>query len=233
MPCLPSIYLNYSTYELKLQVLLLFTVATYKTLLYLRIMEYKQRTFDLPKELEGISKKSVEEHLGLYAGYVKNFNAISAKLAEYAKEDTEKNAHALSELIRRRSFEFGGMRLHELYFSQWEGGAKTADPSSALGQALAHDYQGYFEPYFKSIGLMRGPGWALLYWDKEAGQFLAGFSGEQHQGHFVTLPIILALDVWEHAYLLDYGAQGKGNYIDAFFKNLNWSVIEKRFETFT
>ena len=191
-------------------------------------MTYQEKKFDLP-ELEGISKKSVEEHLGLYAGYVKNFNAISAKLVEYAKEDTEKNAHALSELIRRRSFEFGGMRLHELYFAQFEGGSTPPTTSRALAEALKRDYQEYFEQYFKAIGLMRGPGWALLYWDKEAGQFLAGFSGEQHQGHFVTLPIILALDVWEHAFILDYGAQGKGKYIDAFFKNLNWTVMEERF----
>lgn len=69
-----------------------------------------------------------------------------------------------------------------------------------------------------------------MYWDPTAGQFLAGFSEEQHQGHFVTLPIILALDVWEHTYVLDYGASGRGKYVDAFFDNLNWGVIEKRFE---
>ena len=81
----------------------------------------------------------------------------------------------------------------------------------------------------KMIGSMRGPGWALLYFDPETKELLTGFSGEQHQGHFATLPILLALDVWEHAFLLDYGAQGKGKYIDAFFKNLNWGVVEKRF----
>jgi Fe-Mn family superoxide dismutase len=192
-------------------------------------MEYQVRTFEIPT-LDGISQKSVEEHLGLYAGYVKNFNAISALLPEYAKE-SEKNAHALSELIRRRSFEFGGMRLHEHYFSQFEGGAQPLTAGSALEQALARDYMKseHVVPYLTAIGNMRGPGWAILYWDKEAGQFLAGFTGEQHQGHFVTLPIIIALDVWEHAYLLDYGAAGKAKYIEAFFKNLNWQVIEERF----
>lgn len=192
-------------------------------------MHYQERAFDIP-ELAGISRKSIEEHLGLYAGYVKNFNAISSLLPEYAK-DSEKHAHALSELIRRRSFEFDGMRLHELYFSQFEGGAQSLDQNGALAQALTHDYlkAEHVVPYLTAIALMRGPGWAMLYWDKEAGQFLAGFVGEQHQGHFATLPIILALDVWEHAYLLDYGAQGKKSYIEAFFKNLNWSVIEQRF----
>jgi Fe-Mn family superoxide dismutase len=190
-------------------------------------MDYTPKTFNLP-ELDGISKKSVEEHLGLYQGYVKNFNAISKKIIDYSA-DTEGNAHALSELVRRRSFEFDGMRLHELYFSQFEGGAKALDDNSPLGAQLKKEYLEFFLPYFKAIALMRGPGWALLYWDPDGKQFLAGFSGEQHQGHFVTLPVILALDVWEHAFLLDYGALGKAKYIDAFFKNLNWSVIEKRF----
>ncbi len=190
--------------------------------------EYEAKKFDLPT-LDGISEESVKQHIGLYEGYVKNFNAISKKLAEYAK-DSEGNAHALSELIRRKSFEFDGMRLHELYFTQFEGGAKEFNAESNLGKTFETEYHGYFVEYFKAIGSMRGPGWAILYYDPVGKQLQAGFAGEQHQGHFATLPIILALDVWEHAFLLDYGAQGKGKYIDAFFKNLNWGVIEKRFE---
>ncbi len=192
-------------------------------------MEYTPKTFNLPP-LEGISEKSIQEHIGLYQGYVKNFNAISKKLIEYAS-DTEANAHALSELIRRKSFEFDGMRLHELYFSQFEGGAAPLSDESALSKALKEEYGSHFIEYFKAIGSMRGPGWAILYFDPETTQFQAGFVGEQQNGHFATLPIILALDVWEHAFILDYGAQGKGSYIDAFFKNLNWKAIESRFST--
>ncbi|MFA7310073.1 MAG: Fe-Mn family superoxide dismutase [Candidatus Paceibacterota bacterium] len=190
---------------------------------------YEAKKFDLPA-LDGISQKSVDEHLGLYAGYVKNFNAISSLLGEYAK-DAEKNAHALSELIRRRSFEFGGMRLHEHYFPQFEGGPSAAPASGPFFDAVAKEYHKmeYLVEMMRAIANMRGPGWAILYYDPEAKQFLTGFTGEQHQGHFVTLPIILAIDVWEHAFLLDYGALGKGKYIDAFFKNLNWDVVEKRF----
>ena len=194
-------------------------------------MQYTEKKFEIP-QLDGISAKSVEEHLGLYAGYVKNFNAIAGKLAEYAK-DTEANAQALSELIRRKSFEFDGMRLHEYYFEQFEGGAKELDKNSALAQMFEKEYRGYFKEYFKAIGMMRGPGWAVLYWDPVGKEFQAGFVGEQHQGHFVTLPVVLALDVWEHAYLLDYGAAGKAKYIDAFFKNINWSAIEQRFASVT
>ncbi len=206
---------------------------------------YETKKFNLPN-LEGISQKSIDEHLGLYAGYVKNFNAISGAIEELSKDSDSstdsttlttsplgagKNAHAISELIRRRSFEFGGMRLHEYYFAQWEGGATTLAASGPLAKALAKDC-GSVETAItvvRQTGMMRGPGWSILYFDPEANAFLVGFTGEQHQGHFVTLPIILALDVWEHAFILDYGAQGKGKYIDAFFKNLNWEVMEKRY----
>lgn len=202
-------------------------------------MEYQEKKFNLSM-LDGISPKSLEEHLGLYAGYVKNFNAMTALAGELMSaeggsssggKDVNKNAHAVAELMRRRSFEFGGMRLHELYFPQWEGAPQALNPESGLGQSLARQYGDteYAMKELRQVAMMRGPGWSLLYWDKEAGQFLVGFTGEQHLGHFVTLPVILALDVWEHAYLLDYGAQGKGKYVDAFFKNLNWAVMENRF----
>ncbi len=227
-----SAAINYTTSDRALQAQLWVSLHSFSRafLATLTDMQYEPRTFSIPA-LDGISQKSVEEHLGLYAGYVKNFNAISSLLSDYAKEGTEKHAHALSELIRRRSFEFGGMRLHEYYFSQFEGGAKPLNPDGALGQALTKEYMKmeHVIPYLCAIGNMRGPGWAILYWDPQGSQFLAGFSGEQHQGHFATLPIILALDVWEHAYLLDYGAQGKAKYIEAFFKNINWSVCESRF----
>ncbi len=192
---------------------------------------YKAKKFNLPS-LEGISDESVKQHIGLYEGYVKNFNAITSAAVELM-DDSEKNAHAISELWRRRSFEFGGMRLHEHYFEQLEGGAKAPDTSSSFWQQIAAEFpmngEGQPQLVLKNIGNMRGPGWAILYWDSVGRCFQTGFTGEQHQGHFVTLPIILALDVWEHAFLLDYGTTGKGKYIDAFFKNLNWGVIEKRF----
>ena len=191
---------------------------------------YEAKKFKIP-ETEGISKKTMDEHIGLYEGYVKNFNAISNALEDLMK-DSEKNAHAISELMRRRSFEFGGMRLHEHYFPQFEGTSTALSVNGPLAKALEKDC-GSVETALmnvRQVGLMRGPGWSILYWDPQIDGFLVGFTGEQHQGHFVTLPIILALDVWEHAYILDYGAQGKGKYIDAFFKNLNWDIIEKRFE---
>ena len=191
---------------------------------------YEAKRFDLPK-LDGISEESVKQHIGLYEGYVKNFMGICTLMGDLMK-DAEKNAHALSELQRRLSFEFDGMRLHEYYFSQFEGGSTPLTPSGALAKTLARQWGSseVIVHLMKNVGSMRGPGWAILYFDPETGIFQPAFVGEQHQGHFVGLPVILALDVWEHAYVLDYGASGKGKYIDAFFNNLNWSVIEKRFE---
>ena len=194
-------------------------------------MSYEPKNFTFP-ELDGISRKTMDEHIGLYQGYVKNFNAIKAEMEAIAPE-SDKHPHALSELQRRLSFEFGGMRLHEYYFAQFEGGPKAMDPSSAFAQQIKKEFtmngEGQPQLQLKNIAMMRGPGWAILYWDPVGKCFQSGFTGEQHQGHFVTLPIVLALDIWEHAFILDYGAQGKGKYVEAFFKNLNWSVVEKRF----
>ena len=191
---------------------------------------YETKKFNIPK-LDGISEESVKQHISLYEGYVKNFNAISKLLAELATTDSEKYAHAVSELVRRRSFEFDGMRLHEYYFAQFEGGAKAMSKDSSFAKTVSEVYKPVgFEQVMKAIGNMRGPGWAILYYDAYGQELLTSFVGEQHQGHFATLPIVLALDVWEHSFLLDYGATGKGKYLDAFFKNLNWSVIEDRYE---
>jgi superoxide dismutase, Fe-Mn family len=194
-------------------------------------MNYEAKKINLPS-LEGISDESVKQHIGLYEGYVKNFNAMTQE-AIALMADSQKNMHAISEIWRRRSFEFDGMRLHEHYFTQFEGGSKPLDPNSTFGKQIAKEFpmggDGQPELLLKNISSMRGPGWAILYWDPIGKCFQSGFTGEQHQGHFVTLPIILALDVWEHAFILDYGAAGKGKYIDAFFKNLNWGVVEKRF----
>jgi Fe-Mn family superoxide dismutase len=192
-------------------------------------MDYEIKKFELP-ELEGISTESVKQHIGLYEGYVKNFNAVSAAIEDLLK-DPEKNVLAIAELRRRHSFEFGGMKLHELYFSQFEGGAHALDAGGALATALTNHW-GTVDAALtrmRQTGMMRGPGWSILYYNPEMHAFHMGFVGEQHQGHFATLPIIAALDVWEHAFLLDYGASGKGKYIDAFFKNINWGVIEQRF----
>lgn len=194
-------------------------------------MQYEVKKFDLP-EMEGLSRNGIEQHIGLYEGYVKNFNAISAEIEDLL-QDPEKHLLAIAELRRRHSFEFDGMKLHEYYFAQWEGTSTPLTASGSLAAALTK-YWGSVDATIARVrqtGMMRGPGWSILYYNPDSSMFHMGWIEEQHVGHFATLPIILALDVWEHAFILDYGAAGKAKYIDAFFRNLNWRVLEERFES--
>lgn len=182
--------------------------------------------------LEGISADSVTEHLKLYSGYVKHANLILSKIEELSK-DSEANAYALGELQRRFGFEFDGMRNHEYYFKSLESGAVAPSSSSALKDAITEEW-GSFDAWlarFKAIALTRGIGWAILYYDKTTGRLVNSWVDEQHLGHLTGLSPILALDVWEHAFVPDYKASGKKAYVEDFFKNLNWSVIEENFNT--
>lgn len=183
-------------------------------------------------ELKGISAKNVEEHLKLYAGYVKNTNLIFEKLEELYK-DQEKNAYVMGELHRRIGFEFNGMRNHEYYFKSLEGGAKPLPENSEFKQAVekvASSLDGMMGA-FKALAMTRGIGWAMLYWDKQSKQFIPTWVDEQHLGQLNGLSYVLGIDMWEHAYVYDYPTSEKKKYVDAFFENLNWEVIEQNFKS--
>jgi len=182
-------------------------------------------------ELKGISAKNIEEHLKLYAGYVKNANLVLEKFAEYAV-DTEKNAYVLGELQRRFSFEFNGMRNHEIYFASLEGGAKTLPADSKFKMAIESQAPSFdmWLSMFKLMAMTRGIGWAVIYWDPKMQQLTLGWVDEQHLGHLLGLTPILMLDMWEHSYVADYMPSGKKQYIEDFFANLNWEVIEENFK---
>jgi len=188
---------------------------------------FNEEKFEIP-ELKGISTKTTETHLKLYAGYVKNANTILGQIAELSK-DAEKNAYAIGELQRRFSFEFDGIRNHEYFFKQFEGGAKIVE--GKLKEAIAAEW-GSFDAwlsYFKTISQIRGVGWAILYYDPITKRLLNAWVDEQHLGHLTSLNFILGIDMWEHAFILDYAPADKKKYTDAVFDNLNWEVIEKRF----
>ncbi len=190
-------------------------------------------TFNIPT-LAGISTKAIEEHLKLYAGYVKHSNIILEKIQEYSV-DTEKHAYALGELQRRFAFEFDGMRNHEYYFKSLEGGAQTLAETSPFKKAIVEEW-GSFDAWinrFKAIALTRGIGWAILYYDPATNRLVHTWSDEQHLGHLTGLQWILGIDMWEHAYLFDYIPADKKKYVEAFFENLNWNVIEKNFSSAT
>jgi len=191
-------------------------------------MTYETKTFDIPT-LDGISEQTIKEHLGLYAGYVKHVNLIHDKIAEL-KQDAEKNAYALGEVQRRLGFEFGGMKNHEYYFSQFVGGPKELSPNTELSKSLAHLWGSVddFLAQFRATAMTRGIGWAMLYLDRSAQRLVMTWVDEQHIGQLADVDIVLALDMWEHSYMLDYPPSEKKKYVDAFFKNLNWEVVASR-----
>lgn len=191
---------------------------------------FTAKTFTLP-ELAGISAKNIEEHLKLYKGYVTNANLIFNKLHEL-KTDIEKNAFVMGELQRRFSFEFDGMRNHEYYFHSLEGGHKELTDGSPLKTALEKEWGSLenFLSHFKFVAMTRGVGWAMLSFDTITNKLLISWVEEQHLGHLTGLSPVLALDMWEHAYVYDYPTSEKKKYIEAFFANLNWEVIEENFK---
>lgn len=190
-------------------------------------MNYEAKTFSIP-ELDGISQETIDAHLGLYQGYVKHVNHIREKIEEFIVKPDE-HVYAIAEMQRRLGFEFGGMKNHEAYFVQFEGGAKPL-PDGKLKEKLEFQW-GNFDIWlerFKTIAKTRGVGWAMLYHDESSDQLVQTWVDEQHLGQLVEGKIILALDMWEHSYMRDYLPAAKGEYIDAFFKNLNWEVVADR-----
>lgn len=192
-------------------------------------MTYTPRTFSLP-ELKGLSKKQVDVHLALYEGYVKHVNLILEKIQKLRGEDAEGNAFVINELRRRMGFEFDGMRMHEYYFEQLEGGATAPANESPLKNLAAEKYGSFeaFIAHIKEVTGTRGIGWVIVYHDPSGRTLHTTFVNDHELGQLAGLPIILALDLWEHAYMVDYVPAEKKSYVEAFLDNLNWDVIEKR-----
>lgn len=191
---------------------------------------YQTQTFTLPDSLP-FSSKTLENHLKLYEGYVKNTNLVLQKLDEYSA-DPAGNAYVLGELQRRFSFEFDGMRNHEYYFRALEGGAVPLPSDSLLARKIDETW-GSFDALLsrlKTLAATRGIGWAMLYYDPVADNLLTQWVDEQHLGHLTGLSPIIALDMWEHAYLMDFASTDKGKYADAYLSAINWRKANEWYE---
>lgn len=183
------------------------------------------------RELQGISSKTIAEHIKLYEGYVKHANLILEKV-EVLKGNPD-STYELSEARRRFGFEFDGMRNHELYFGSLEGTAEALTSDSKLSQKITADF-GSFDAWlldFKSLAKTRGIGWAILYYDKTTDSLLNSWVDEQHLGHLVGLTPIIAIDMWEHSFVADYQPSGKGQYIDDYLSQVNWAFSEQIFDS--
>ncbi|MBS0622426.1 MAG: superoxide dismutase [Verrucomicrobia bacterium] len=179
--------------------------------------------------MPGFSRDALAVHFKLYEGYVTNANALLSILNEYAEQEKTRTPQ-FADIKRHLGWEMDGMRLHEYYFGEL-GGSGLPDKNSALYHAIEAQF-GSFEAWkkdFEAVGLMRGIGWSLLYQDLKDGRLINMWINEHDHGHLAGGNIILPMDVFEHAYLIDYGLDRQG-YIDAFFKNLDWEVVDSRYQ---
>jgi superoxide dismutase, Fe-Mn family len=190
---------------------------------------YRVKDFKI-SGLKGISDKTLEMHLKLYEGYVKNTNLLGENLAELVRQKKAAATNpAYAELKRHLGFEFGGMVLHEHYFGNLRAGGGGV-PTKNFINAVDIAFGGFdaWKTDFVGVGSMRGVGWAILYEDPMTNNLSNHWIELHQQGVPSGFKPILVMDVWEHAFLLDYKPSERGKYIDAFFANVDWQVVERQ-----
>ena len=184
--------------------------------------------------LQGISDQTLAVHFGLYEGYVKNTNLLNEQIAEKIKGGNVSGADpSFAEITRRLGFEYNGMVLHEYYFDNMTSGGNGAPTGGKLVDAVAASF-GDFETWkkdFAAVGGMRGVGWAIAYQDPKSGRVSIHWVTPHHDGNVAGYKPIVVMDVWEHAFLLDYKPAERSKYIESFFANVDWSTIEGRLVT--
>jgi len=192
----------------------------------------RPRSFNL-HGLEGISDRTLDMHFKLYEGYVKETNRLNENIAEFLKDGQidQEEMPAYSELTRRLGFEYNGMMLHEYYFDNLTKNRRSEPTSTSAFRKAADESFGSYATWkadFVGVGKMRGVGWAICYQDP-ANQRLSNHWVTLHQiGNVAGFIPVLVMDVWEHAFLLDYKPSERSQYIQACFVNIVWDRVEKR-----
>jgi superoxide dismutase, Fe-Mn family len=199
---------------------------------------YTAREFNL-SNLKGISDQTLEMHFKLYEGYVNETNKLNEGIAEFIKDGNvdQEEMPAYSELTRRLGFEYNGMVLHEYYFENMKSQGGTGDPNqaSAFRKAAESSFGDYaiWKADFVGIGKMRGVGWAICCENPANGRLSNHWVSLHEMGNVAGFAPILVMDVWEHAYLLDYKPAERPKYIEAFFSNIDWQAVEGRLQQLT
>lgn len=190
-------------------------------------MQHVAKNFDhLLGKLEGISEAQLKAHLGLYQGYVNKLNEIETALQSSDPKGGNYSYNAFSELKRRESVAFNGSYLHELYFDN------LAAPGQEPGQAFKAAAEKAFGSWDNWVANIKGaaastPGWVLVTYNRVDGSLHNYVMYEHHVGLPVHQDVVLALDCWEHAYMVDYST-AKAKYLDAFLRNVNWQKVGER-----
>lgn len=192
-------------------------------------MAYEIKNFEHLLGIQSLSNELLKNHFSLYEGYVKNTNKLFDLMDEL--HDAGKiSSPEFSELKRRLGWELNGMRLHELYFENLTKDFKEPDKNSELYKKLEKGYDDfeYWLEDFKGTVASRGVGWAVLYRDPETNYLINSWINEHDTGHPAGFTPLLVMDVFEHAYMPDYGTK-RADYIEKFFQMIDWSIVEKRF----
>ncbi|MFC1935878.1 superoxide dismutase [Chloroflexota bacterium] len=190
-------------------------------------MAYAAKDYSSLMGMQGFSETLLTNHFTLYHGYVTNTNKLLESLAAMLREG-KLAIPEYAELKRRLGFEFNGMRLHEYYFENL-GGKGTLNESGKPGKKLAEEFGIYedWERDFRATATMRGIGWTILYQDNATDRLVNQWINEHETGHLAGCVPVLVLDVFEHAFMLDYGLK-RADYIEAFVSSINWSAVEAR-----
>jgi len=196
-------------------------------------MAYEAKNFESLIGTAGFSDQLLKNHFTLYQGYVTNTNKVMDSLAALAKEGKAATPE-YAELTRRLGWEFNGMRLHEYYFGNMKKGGSAIDTNSEFYKQTVKSYGSFdnFEKNLKAVGTMRGVGWAIAYYDAEASRLQNVWVNEHDVGHFAGAAPLLIMDVFEHAFMIDYGLK-RADYIEAFWKAIDWASVSKRFDAAT
>ncbi len=181
-----------------------------------------------PRDLDGISEEQISQHWALYEGYVKAAAALGEKLSMLSK--VENFGPEFTELKRRWGFEANGVILHQSYFAALTSGGRPPAAAARTTELIKESFGGFaaWKKEFTAIGKMRGTGWAILYLDPRTATLTNVWIASHEDGHPAGFAPLLVMDVWEHAYMVDRGASGRPEYIEAFMKNVDWSMVESR-----
>jgi len=190
-------------------------------------MAYEAKDYSGLLGMPGFSETLLKNHFTLYQGYVNNTNKLLEIIAQMVK-DGKTATPEFAELKRRLGWEWNGMRLHEYYFENL-GGREALSPASELYGRLLKSFGSFelWEKEFRGTGTMRGIGWVALYQDLHTGRLINFWINEHDVGHPAGGELLLIMDVFEHAFMTDYGLK-RADYIGAFFKNINWKAVENR-----